>query len=248
MSHKHVYGLKIERLPEHKLKIYEVPLKATPLPPLVDLRNKMPPIYDQGQTGSCTANALCALVQYINKSFMGSRLFLYYNERSLENTTAFDAGATMLSGIKSLIKFGLCLETDWPFIVSNLTVKPTPICYTNGLQHRVLSAKNIRNDILTMKTSLANGVPFVVGIAVYESFESPRVAQYGRVDMPQPKERFLGGHAVVCCGYDEKKQLWIMRNSWGPYWGLNGYFYLPYQYLLTPSLCSDLWCVLNFQA
>jgi len=93
-----------------------------------------------------------------------------------------------------------------------------------------------------MKTSLNSGAPFVVGIAVYASFESANVAATGYVPMPDVNnEQFLGGHAIVCVGYNDAKQVWIMRNSWGNSWGANGYFYLPYAYLLDSNLSSDLW-------
>ena len=54
-------------------------------------------------------------------------------------------------------------------------------------------------------------------------------------------EEALGGHAILVSGYDDKKRVWIMRNSWGADWGDKGYFYLPYEYLLDSSLSSDLW-------
>jgi C1A family cysteine protease len=98
-----------------------------------------------------------------------------------------------------------------------------------------------------MKTCLASGFPIVVGIAVYSSFESGTVAKTGVVPMPKSNEECLGGHAVVCVGYDDKAQTWIMRNSWGLGWGNKGYFTLPYLYLLDSSLCSDLWCITSLK-
>ena len=81
----------------------------------------------------------------------------------------------------------------------------------------------------------------VVGIQVYESFESDAVAENGIVSMPTPKENCLGGHAVCIVGYDDTKQWFILRNSWGSQWGDGGYFYLPYEYITSPFLASDLW-------
>ena len=93
-----------------------------------------------------------------------------------------------------------------------------------------------------MKMSLSKANPFVVGIVVYESFESDTVAKSGYVPMPNvTSEAMLGGHAVLCVGYNDIKKVWIMRNSWGTSWGDRGYFYLPYAYLLDNTLTSDLW-------
>ena len=98
-----------------------------------------------------------------------------------------------------------------------------------------------------MKTCLAQGYPFCVGIAIYSSFESPAVAQTGVVPMPSPKDQFLGGHAVDVVGYDDNKKVWIMRNSWGTNWGQKGYFTLPYSYLLDSKLASDLWVITKIE-
>ena len=95
-----------------------------------------------------------------------------------------------------------------------------------------------------MKSFLAQGFPFVVGIQIYKSFETNQVAKTGIVPLPNTNnETLLGGHAVVCVGYNDKTQQWIMRNSWGSLWGEKGYFYLPYAYLLDSDLAGDMWTI-----
>jgi len=245
---KRVYNVIIERLPHEKLDFLKLPkIKKPTASPIVDLRNKMPPVYDQGNLGSCTANALCGLVSYSQNGLLGSRLFLYYNERMVENSIPYDAGATLYDGIKCLQNYGICQETQWPYIISKYAVKPPPNCYKNALKHNALQVKNIPNDINSMKACLDSGFPFVFGFLVYSSFESSFVAKTGIVPMPNTKtEQLQGGHAVVCCGYDDTKQVWIVRNSWGTSWGDNGYCYFPYNYL-TSNLCSDLWNITKME-
>ena len=63
------------------------------------------------------------------------------------------------------------------------------------------------------------------------------------VPMPAPKEKLLGGHAVLAVGYDDKQQRFLVRNSWGKGWGLGGYFTMPYTYMTDPNLCDDLWTI-----
>lgn len=218
--------------------------KIIKLPPIVDLRLKMPPIYDQGIIGSCTANAFCGLIGYDKPSFLGSRLFVYYNERKIANDVLNDSGATLYDGIKCLQQYGVCLETLWPYNVTKFAVCPSPICYKKALSNKALQVKNIQNTSFDMKTSLANGYPFVVGIAIYSSFETNNVAISGKVPMPNmTTEQLLGGHAVLCVGYNDIQKVWIMRNSWGIGWGMSGYFTLPYNYLLNPMLITDLWTI-----
>jgi C1A family cysteine protease len=94
-----------------------------------------------------------------------------------------------------------------------------------------------------MKGCLASGFPFVFGFTVYESFESPEVAKTGHAPLPGPTEQAIGGHAVMAVGYDDSQQTFIVRNSWGTGWGMQGYFTLPCAYLSQPSLSSDFWTI-----
>ncbi len=213
------------------------------LPSNVDLRSKMPPIIDQGNIGSCTACALSAAFQYCDPTWYGSRLFLYYNVRMLDGgSIKIDDGSTLSQGINALKRYGLCSETKWPYITSKFATLPSSICYTEALDHQAITFSRITQTETQMKGCLTSGYPFVFGFIVYESFESIITQKTGIVSMPNTKqEKVLGGHAVVCVGYDDVNKVWICRNSWGTNWGDKGYFYLPYAYLNNLTLCSDLW-------
>jgi C1A family cysteine protease len=218
------------------------------LPKIIDLRSKFGPVYDQGYIGSCTACALCGLLQYLNPKFLGSRLFVYYNERKLENNIPDDSGAPLENGMLCLQKYGVCKEIDWPYIPNKFAVKPPDKCYKDALKHLVLKVENISDTLINLKSHLVLGFPFIVGIQIYKSFESTRVYKTGIVPIPNiNKEILLGGHAVVCVGYNDNTQQWIMRNSWGSSWGINGYFYLPYAYLFIPNLAGDMWTITNIK-
>ena len=95
------------------------------MPTKVDLTSKMPPVYDQGQLGSCTANAIGAAFEFDQvkegyKDFMPSRLFIYYNERAMEGTIDTDSGAMIRDGMKSVAKVGVCAEDTWAYDISKL--------------------------------------------------------------------------------------------------------------------------------
>ena len=106
--------------PDHRDFRYAAPgplLKA--LPRKVDLRKGCPAVYDQGQLGSCTANAIAAGIEFDRlkqdlRDFTPSRLFIYYNERAMEGSVESDAGASIRDGIKSVSKQGDCPESEWP--------------------------------------------------------------------------------------------------------------------------------------
>ena len=94
-----------------------------------------------------------------------------------------------------------------------------------------------------LKGCLAAGYPFVFGFTVLSSFETQEVADTGVMPMPADGDKQLGGHAVCCVGYDDDKQCFVVRNSWGSSWGDGGYFYMPYKYMTDSGLASDFWTI-----
>jgi C1A family cysteine protease len=240
----------IPDLPDARDHRYSAPLATlVKLPPKVDLIASCPPVYDQGQLGSCTGNAIAGAIEFMQmkeklaRVFVPSRLFIYYNERVIEHSVESDAGAAIRDGIKTVRKQGVCTEHRWPYDVDKFATKPTLPCYAEAQDHRVVSYQRIARDLNQMRGCLATGYPFAFGFTVYASFDSPQVTKTGHVPMPHSNERVLGGHAVVAVGYDDAHHRFIVRNSWGPGWGMKGYFTMPYAYLLEENLADDLWTI-----
>jgi C1A family cysteine protease len=223
------------------------------LPTSKDLRPNCPPVYDQGQLGSCTGNSIAGAIQFEQikqgvSNFVPSRLFIYYNERVIENTVNSDSGAQIRDGIKVVAKQGAPPETDWPYDISKFADKPPAVAFSDAAKNKVLSYQRVTRALSQFKGCLASGYPFVFGFTVYDSFESTTVAQTGNAPMPQPGEKVVGGHAVVAVGYDDQNQWFIVRNSWADTWGMKGYFTLPYQYLLETNLSDDFWTIRMVEA
>lgn len=220
-----------------------------PLPKSVDLTDNAPAkVYDQGNLGSCTGNAIAAAIEFDLKKqglevFTPSRLFIYYNERVIEHSVDEDAGAMIRDGIKSVRSLGAPPETVWPYVVGRFTDKPTKSVYKEAKLHQALSYMRVKQTESQMKSCLASGLPFTVGFSVYDSFESDEVARTGTANMPASNEALLGGHAVLCIGYDDATQRFLLRNSWGSDWGDKGNFTLPYEYLLSQDLSDDFWAI-----
>ena len=219
-----------------------------PLPAAVDLRPQCPLVYDQGQLGSCSANAIAGAIEFDRirqklTDFMPSRLFIYYNERAMEGTVNSDSGAQIRDGIKSVNVSGVCPEREWPYDVSRFTARPAAQCYADARKDRALSYARVPATLNSMLQCLAAGFPFVFGFTVYESFESDEVAKTGIVPLPDLNEKPLGGHAVLAVGYDMAKGLFLVRNSWGDDWGVGGYFWLPFNYAANPNLADDRWVI-----
>jgi len=234
-------------VPDNRDLMFSAPatVMAT-LPPSADLRSGCPPVYDQGQLGSCTANAIGAAFEFDQKKqglgdFMPARLFIYYNERAIEGTIGSDSGAMIRDGMKTLNKLGVCPESDWPYDIAEFRSKPTKECYTNAATHQALVYNSVLQDLHQLQGCLAAGYPVVFGFSVYESFESADVARTGVVPLPKKGEKQLGGHAVLAVGYDDADQTFWVRNSWGAGWGKAGYCKMPYAYLTSRGLASDFW-------
>jgi len=240
---KYLYNLKVTRVPTETLSYVSLPAAPPTLSASVDLRSRFPAVYDQGALGSCTANALCGAFAFDAPGFTGSRLFLYYNERVIENDVKYDAGAYLHDGITALKTYGVCAESLWPYLINKYATKPTTACYTAALSDKVITAQNIPPVLATMKQALSQGYPFVFGFTVYSSFESKSATATGIIPMPSSHDYILGGHAVVAVGYDDAHQWFIFRNSWGSGWGAGGYGFISYAYLSNSSLTSDLWYI-----
>jgi len=244
------YGWVPDR-PDQRDRLYAA-IAAPPkrLPAKVDLRAGCSPVENQGQLGSCTANALVGNLEFLEKKSGRtvtdlSRLFIYYNERAMEGTINDDSGAAIRDGVKSLAKLGVCEESDWPYKISCFKQKPPAACYRSAADHQVTSYHRVIG-LKQMRQCLAEGYPFVFGFTVYAAFESAAVAKSGQLDLPKKGEKNMGGHAVCAVGYDDQAGRILVRNSWGPDWGLAGYFTMPYDYADNSNLADDFWTLRAF--
>jgi C1A family cysteine protease len=239
----------IPDIPDQRDHMFAAPLAALgPLPATKDLRNLCPPVYNQGQLGSCTANAIGAAIEFDRMKqklpkLMPSRLFIYYNERVIEGTVKSDSGAQIRDGIKSVAHQGVCPESDWPYVLTKFDQKPAAKAYQDAVVDRAVSYERLIQNLNQLKGCLASGYPFVFGFTVYASFEGPSVAKSGHAKLPASGEQVVGGHAVMAVGYSDPKQWFVVRNSWGTGWGMKGYFTLPYAYVTQSSLASDFWTI-----
>ncbi|MEI6102008.1 MAG: C1 family peptidase, partial [Eubacteriales bacterium] len=222
------------------------------LPVQIDLRPNCPAVYDQGNEGSCTANAGCAGRSMLegDPNLTLSRAFQYYMERSLLGTTEEDSGASIKDIILSMKQYGVCKEVDMPYIPGDFKTPPSEQAKKNALQYKIEGGK-LLHGIAAIQTALCvRSQPVLLGMKVYASMESGKVAGTGVLPMPGRKEAFLGSHAVLVVGYlpelpsylqetkkaakaSRKKQAayLVVRNSWGAGWGDKGYFYMPFAYV-----------------
>ena len=149
---RHSYGW-VPDLPDHRDYLYwSVRSAPRVLPVRVDLRRLCSEVEDQGDLGSCTANALAGALEYLEKKDKVpcadlSRLFIYYNERVIEHSVQSDSGAMIRDGIKTLAKQGVCAEKRWPYVISQFAKKPSPASYREASDHQITSYHRIRTPV-----------------------------------------------------------------------------------------------------
>src|SRR5262245_11406472 len=136
----HKYGY-VPDVKDHRDHIWAAPRKiVADLPPMSDLRPKMPPIWDQGDLGSCTANATAGQCWFLDKTapYEPSRLFIYYTTRMMEGTVNYDAGASIRDSVKSVVRYGYPPESMWPYDISKFKKKPGSKVFKAALKERAL--------------------------------------------------------------------------------------------------------------
>lgn len=247
----------------HNLKLYPSPpdprdhiIKATkPLQTkgLVDLSSYCTSIKDQGMLGSCTAFASVSAVEYLHKRYGGiktddifSERFTYYATRvNVLNWAPEDSGAYVRDAVKSLVKFGTCLEKTFAYN-SDCKTPPSQSAYSEALKYQAISYARFEDGkspaerstlINSLKVNLDAGLPIIAGFVCYSNIWN---AAQGVI--PKSNGQIIGGHAILIVGYDDSKQLFKFKNSWGESWGDRGYGYLPYEYYFQGDM-FDLWSI-----
>jgi C1A family cysteine protease len=244
------YGTRPD-LPDHRDHPWK-PRGLDALPHRVDLRRRFPPVFNQGLLNSCSANALSAAVWFealkdgAAWTVAPSRLFIYYNERSIERQPRCNVPVSLRDGFKALSKHGVCRERHWRYVIGRFSVRPPKRCFAEAEAMRVDEYARVRRNLKHMKACLAGGSPFTMGVSVYESFESPHVRHTGLVPIPATTERLLGGHALLVVGYNDSSHTFIVRNSWGPKWGRGGYCFVPYDFVVHHRRFAwDFWTIVS---
>jgi C1A family cysteine protease len=236
---------------DHRDITIDIPRTRDPLPVAFSLREEMPPVFEQGVLGSCASNACSIAIQYLLKKahlpeMRPSRLFIYYNTRVKIACwpTDEDTGACMRDICKSIAKFHACDEAKWPYEINKFDIEPSPAAYMAAHFPRGVTYYSVRQNLDDMKRVLLSNRPILAGLMIYESFDTEQVAKTGVISMPDTmNEQALGGHAVLLVGYDDQKAVFIGQNSWGTEWGAQGFFFIPYEYVLDDELAFDFWAL-----
>mmetsp|Transcript_49727 Transcript_49727/g.116923 ORF Transcript_49727/g.116923 Transcript_49727/m.116923 type:complete len:413 (+) Transcript_49727:55-1293(+) len=228
----------------------------------VDLREFMTTVEDQSQSNSCCANAVAGAYEYINKREAMkrgdsiddiSRLFIYYVGRKRDQQhfgedpkmAPQDEGMTLGGAITALEMKGACLERNWPFDLDKVNHKPEQSCFDQALRHKIASSRKVPVDLDFMREALCSGHPIVFGLKLTAQFFRPLPGGFiPTPDPSDPQSAEHGLHAMLLVGYNDRQQVFIVRNSWGTSWGDRGYAYVPYDYIANTEFnFLDQYCI-----
>ena len=231
----------------HKPLAVRFPGRAA-IPPSADLSSWCGPVKDQGDLGACTAFAGSGNREYLARKFEGrtpifSPKFLYYQERALDGSlNEGDCGSTGHSSVYVMNQTGICLESSDAYDPATFQDAPTPAELSEAGANKAGAYHLLSVPAADLKSCIASGYPALVGFTVYDSFESDATAQSGVMPVPnKATEQVLGGHEVLFIGFDDSKQAFMVRNSWGTAWGQGGNFWFPYQCAGDSDVLTDAW-------
>jgi C1A family cysteine protease len=246
---RHLAGWLPDR-PDHRDLKYVAPrrLLGSSRATKVDLRGRCSKVENQGALGACTASAATSALEflYLNAGRSApdlSRLFCYYATRVWveHRDAAEDSGAMIRDVMKALASRGCCLEATWPYDPRQYAVVPSASAQAEAKDHQILWYYRIPN-LDSLKLCVSEGFPVIGGFAMPASILSAATRKSGIVTYPGPTEKFVGGHAVLFCGFDDATKRLTFVNSWGEGWGDGGYGFLPYEFV-TSWLANDFWTI-----
>jgi C1A family cysteine protease len=226
------------------------------LPSFIDLRPLDNEVENQGLIGSCVANAGISCLELMKSQFSTfedySRLFLYYELRNpYTNLKGKDKGSYTRDAFKIPNKVGLPLESDYPYITSKMDDVPPDSVYKSALGNKVNKYARIsgtQDEIKkSIKYALSKGVPVLFGASVTNQIfkvNSLEKTYLGYTKGLANGYTSAGGHAMCIVGYDDSVNGFIIENSWGKYWGENGYGMFDQNTTVTESV--DIWVCTSF--
>lgn len=211
----------------------------------VDLRERLPPIRDQGRRGTCVSFAVTASHEQLRDR--GEVLcveFLHWAAKARDGLPQAEEGTTLAAAAAALADLGQALEELWPYDECRdqwaVAYHPSAGTLLDASTRRWAGGRAIPPTAAALRATLASGRAPLLGVRLHESWYSPD--PHGLIALPPPDAFALGGHAVLVIGYldseGEGGGCFVVRNSWGNDWATGGYGQLPYRYVDVHGLTA----------
>lgn len=200
-----------------------LPATPPPMPIIVDLRQHMQPVRNQGGKGTCVCFATASGAMGYKEGAAGVVLSpddLYDEARVLMPVPDGAQGSYPRAALMAMAKSGVCLESLRPYTEG--TAPPaTPQAIANRRHNMIDTYASAALTVEEIKSSIYHYGPGVITLAVDDGFFNP-----GAGGVITPGGALHGGHGVCICGW--KPGYWLIRNSWGTTYGDGGYAWLPW--------------------
>ncbi len=196
------------------------------------------PVRDQGDCGSCVAFGTAATVETTARVLYGYTLPIDVSEAQLFYCVAGSQGATCDSGWwpdEALTAFenpGITDGTHFPYTAGDRSCG-----LRTGWQNSVtkIGGWHAITSVAAMKDWISTRGPLTACFSVYDDFYSYESGVYSH-----HVGDLVGGHCVSIVGYDDTQHCWIAKNSWGTWFGANGYFRIGYG---ECGIDAEMWAV-----
>ena len=218
------------------------------------LKDCLPEVYHQGGLNSCVANAVCAayIMQQRGPNIRyPSRLFLYYNTRRLWGQETNNSAVTIPDTIRAINAWGICSEDLWPYNEAKFNQKPNAKAHANAdaeTHNHGPPVVEILKTEAEFKESLDNNKPVIFILSVYERCftEAEKTGTLPPLNEKELLSKHDNLHAVVAVDYNDKTREFLILNSYGPKWGQEGYFNIPYDLIADKKMCNNC-CTITFK-
>lgn len=247
-NEKHTYKMKINEMSDHKISfnhIFYIPNNGTyqgeniiePLPNSVDWREKdvLSRVKNQGNCGSCWSFSSTGAIEAIHAISTGTLLNI--SEQQLVDCSDDYGnngckGGSMDNAFKYVIDNGLCSEKEYPYTAEKGKCKK---CKT------IVNISDYKNVVSNNEEILKRVVyQQPVSVAIQANLPSFQAYSSGIYSDPSCGSQLDHGVLVVGYGYDilHNMDYWIVKNSWGPNWGENGYIRIQRNIINKTGLCG----------
>ena len=219
---------------------------ASPLPAYYDLRGSLSPVRNQGSEGTCTAFALVAsMMDYQQQALPSpdtgapdkevlSPRDIYEGGRAMAGLLAGPSGMWPRVGLEYARKTGVCLEIDRPYMAEVKTV-PSASAAANRERNKLSAYASVNIGVQSIKEAVRAFGPLVVVLRTTSHFDQARANEVVPFDANQT-QGFL--HSVSIVGWDDTRNAWILRNSWGEGWADKGHALLSYDWKFLEAWSS----------
>ncbi|OGR45776.1 MAG: hypothetical protein A2X33_04915 [Elusimicrobia bacterium GWA2_51_34] len=180
-------------------------------------------IRNQAKCGSCWAFSLTAALEsyiLINRNTPGADLDL--SEQVMLSCSGVGSCSGGYLEADYLQSNGLPPETAYPYTATDGDCSSASTGWQSSA-YKIKSWGTVPQSPAYIKSALVAYGPLPTGFMVYEDFMHYKSGIYSYTTGKR-----LGGHAVLIVGYNDTENYFIVKNSWGPGWGEDGFFKIAY--------------------